>query len=55
MSPFQNRPEVPGAAGEDSGMNLEGATSVDGGARRGFWRSGAGVRREVDERKGVSM
>ena len=38
--PFQNSP---GPAGEDSGMNFEGATNVDGGAKRGFCRIGAGV------------
>jgi len=50
--PFQNRP---GPAGDDSGMNLLGATSVEGGARRGFCRRGAGVIMLVCEGwKGVS-
>lgn len=41
-APFQNKPAGP--AGLDSGINLEGATKVLGGARRGFCRKGAGVR-----------
>ena len=51
--PFQKRPGP--ATGEDSGMKREGATRVEGGARRGFWRRGAGVTSEAWEGwKGVS-
>jgi hypothetical protein len=35
--------KLEGPPGLESGMNFEGATSVLGGARRGFWRRGAGV------------
>jgi hypothetical protein len=52
MRPFQNEPVPP--AGLESGINFEGATSVLGGARRGFWRSGAGVMMLCAEWKGVS-
>ena len=34
IMPLQNRPGPP--TGLDSGMNFDGATRVDGGARRGF-------------------
>lgn len=44
IKPFQ---KSDGPAGDDSGMKIEGRTRVDGGAKRGFWRSGAGVTSEA--------